>query len=49
MNLQTREIVELKPNAPRAIRLGEQQVQGYLDEATRVWGGSWTGRVETYP
>jgi hypothetical protein len=43
-------VVELKPNNQRAIRAGERQVGGYVDELNTEFPGStpWTGRVETY-
>jgi Restriction endonuclease fold toxin 9 len=50
INFDTRTVVELKPNNPRAIRAGERQVGGYVDELNTEFPGStpWTGRVETY-
>jgi RHS repeat-associated protein len=50
MNRVTRQIIELKPNNPRAIRLGERQLQRYLDELNREYPGPtpWTGKVVTY-
>jgi RHS repeat-associated protein len=48
INYQTREILELKPNNPDAIRLGQQQLQRYIQDATIMYGGKWTGRVVTY-
>jgi hypothetical protein len=50
INFDTRTVVELKPNNPRAIRAGERQVSGYVDELNAEFPGStpWTGRVETY-
>jgi RHS repeat-associated protein len=49
INLQTREVVELKPNNRRAIREGQRQLDRYLNELNREYPGSpWTGRVETY-
>lgn len=48
MNETTREVIELKPNNPRAIRKGQTQVQGYVDELQETTGQPWTGRVETY-
>jgi len=50
VNLQTREVIELKPNNPRQIRQGNQQLQGYIDELNQMYPtGPWfTGRVETY-
>lgn len=49
INFQTREVVELKPNNPRARRGGERQLTAYLEEHNREFPGTpWTGRVETY-
>ena len=48
INFQTREILELKPNNARAIRLGERQLEVYRQEAMREFGGTWTTRVVTY-
>ena len=49
INFETREIIELKPNNPRAIRLGNQQVDGYIAKLNEQFPGDpWTGRVVTY-
>ena len=48
VNWKTREVVELKPNNPRAIKRGWRQVEGYLRELERMTGKKWTSRVETY-
>ncbi len=50
INLDTREVIELKPKNPRAIRDGERQLDRYLEELNRKCPGDtlWTGRVETY-
>ena len=50
VNIGTREVIELKPNNPRQIRQGNQQLQGYIDELNDMYktGPRWTGRVETY-
>lgn len=49
INFQTRQVVELKPNNPRAIRDGQRQLDRYLEELNREYPGApWTGRVETY-
>lgn len=50
INFGSRHVVELKPNNPRAIRLGERQLQGYLDELNQAYPGStpWTGSIQTY-
>ena len=51
INFELRQIVELKPNNPRAIRLGERQVAGYLEKLNAQYPGKkpWTGSVVTYP
>jgi Restriction endonuclease fold toxin 9 len=48
VNYKTREVVELKPNNPNAVRRGEKQVEGYRKELENVTGECWTCRVETY-
>jgi hypothetical protein len=49
VNLETREVLELKPNNPRQIRLGTRQVQGYVDQLNQEFPGTpFTGRVVTY-
>jgi hypothetical protein len=48
VNPTTREVIELKPNNPRAIRGGQRQVQRYVDELSEMTGQPWSGRVETY-
>lgn len=50
INFETREIVELKPNNPRQIRLGQRQVDAYVDELNQAYPGDtpWTGSVVTY-
>ncbi|MCK6575795.1 hypothetical protein L6V77_32475 [Myxococcota bacterium] len=48
VNEATREVIELKPNNPRAIRDGHRQLQRYIDELQETTGQPWTGRVETY-
>lgn len=48
INLQTKEILELKPNNPEAIAQGNQQLQQYIQQAQKQFGGNWTGRVVTY-
>ncbi len=47
-NRETKEIIELKPNNPRAIRQGERQVEGYCRECDQVHGPGHRGRVKTY-
>lgn len=50
INYDTREVVELKPDNPRAIRRGQKQVEEYRQELeqTDKRGLKWTGRVEIY-
>jgi Restriction endonuclease fold toxin 9 len=49
VNLETREVVELKPNNPRAIRLGTRQAQGYADQLNQEYPGEpFTYSVQTY-
>ena len=38
INLQSRLVLELKPNNPRAISLGNKQAQGYADEINNFGG-----------
>jgi len=47
-NKETREVRELKPDNPRAIKGGEKQVQEYCRECDRVYGPGHKGVVETY-
>ena len=50
LNMQTRHVIELKPNNPRAIRLGERQLDGYIEKLNEQFPGEpWTGSVVTYP
>jgi Restriction endonuclease fold toxin 9 len=49
INFETREVIELKPNNPRAIRLGERQVADYVAKLNEQFPGDpWTGQVVTY-
>lgn len=50
INFETREVVELKPNNDRAIRLGQSQLDRYISELNQQFPGDtpWTGRIETY-
>lgn len=49
INFDTREVVELKPNNPRAIRLGERQLEGYIEKLNKQFPGDpWAGRVVNY-
>ena len=47
-NADTREVIELKPDNPRAVQRGERQVEQYCLECDRVYGPGHTGRVQTY-
>jgi Restriction endonuclease fold toxin 9 len=48
INFETRQIIELKPNNPRAIRLGNSQIEGYLAKLNEQFPGEpWTGSVVT--
>jgi len=49
INFETREVLELKPNNARAIRLGERQLEGYIAKLNEQFPGDpWIGRVVTY-
>ena len=49
INFETRQVIELKPNNPRAIRLGGRQIEGYLSKLNEQFPGEpWTGSVVTY-
>jgi hypothetical protein len=48
LNPATREVIELKPNNPAAIREGQRQLERYVEELESMTGKKWTGRVETY-
>jgi hypothetical protein len=48
VNTKIKEVKELKPDNPRAIKRGEKQVEGYRKEFQKEHGGHWTGKVETY-
>jgi len=48
LNPETREVRELKPDNPRAVRRGETQVQRYVKELEAKTREKWTGKVETY-
>lgn len=48
INFQKKHIKELKPNTPKQIREGQKQVEGYIKEAEKAYGGRWSGSVETY-
>ncbi len=49
INFETRQVIELKPNNPRAIRLGNRQIEDYLAKLNEQFPGEpWTGSVVTY-
>lgn len=48
VNWEKRDVKELKPDNPRAVRRGERQLEGYKQELEDTTGEEWTGRVETY-
>ena len=49
INSETREVIELKPNNPKAIRLGQKQIDDYIAKLNEQFPGDpWTGRVVTY-
>ena len=41
-------IHELKPNNPKAIKKGMKQLDGYIDEANKVYGPGHSGKLHTY-
>jgi RHS repeat-associated protein len=49
IDFETRQVIELKPNNPRAIRLGNEQLENYISELEDMYPGNpWTGKVVTY-
>ena len=48
VNWEKRDVKELKPDNPRAVRRGEKQLEGYKQELEETTGEEWTGQVETY-
>ena len=49
VNLETREVLELKPNNPSAISRGLRQVQGYAQQLNKEFPGTpFTYKVVTY-
>jgi RHS repeat-associated protein len=49
VNLRTREVVELKPNNPRAMAQGRHQLEAYARELEELYPGApFTRRLETY-
>jgi hypothetical protein len=47
-NADEKQVIELKPNNPRAVRRGERQAEGYCRECDQTYGPGHTGRVQTY-
>lgn len=41
-------VYELKPNNPDQIAKGQKQLDEYVKEAERIYGGEWTGVLDTY-
>jgi hypothetical protein len=49
INRETREVIELKPNTPSAIREGNRQLRAYVRELNRTFPGEpFKGRLITY-
>ena len=48
VNWEAREVRELKPDNPAAIRRGEIQVERYRKELEEMTGKPWTSAVDTY-
>jgi RHS repeat-associated protein len=48
VNFETKQVEELKPENPRAVKRGEKQVEQSRQELGKEHGGDWTGAVETY-
>ena len=48
VNWEEREVRELKPDNPRAVRRGEKQVESYRRELEELTGEKWTSAVDTY-
>ncbi|HEM5212255.1 hypothetical protein [Streptococcus suis] len=48
MDFENKIIYELKPNNPNQIKLGNKQLQGYLDELEVITDYKWTGILDTY-
>jgi hypothetical protein len=48
VNLEAKHVKELKPDNPKAIQKGRQQVERYRRELEKEYGGDWTCSVETY-
>ncbi|BDA78461.1 hypothetical protein LPTSP3_g13910 [Leptospira kobayashii] len=47
-NKASKEVIELKPNNPRAIKKGEKQLKEYCNECDRVYGPGHKGTINTY-
>ncbi len=48
LNYATKQIIELKPNNPAAIKRGERQLEKYINELNLTDGPGWTGNIWTY-
>lgn len=48
VNWDRRDVKELEPGNPRAVRRGEKQLEGYKQELEETTSEEWTGEVETY-
>ena len=48
INIIKRIIYELKPNNPWSIKRGEKQLNRYLNEAAKKFGGEWKGVLKLY-
>jgi RHS repeat-associated protein len=48
VNWANREVRELKPDNPSAVRRGQKQVEGYRKELEEVTGEPWTSEVDVY-
>ena len=47
-NASERQVIEIKPDNPRAVQRGGRQVEGYCRECDQTYGPGHTGRVQTY-
>lgn len=47
-NAETKEVIELKPNNPSAVRKGQRQVDQYCKECDKEYGPGHKGTVRTY-
>ena len=45
---ELKNVKELKPNNPDAIKKGQKQVKEYCDECDKEYGPGHTGDIETY-